>query len=235
MVFIGLLGPEDWLAAPRTRCLLVGLLGTLWLVPAGGQGDLYGALVCLPFVVFGAMRGLVWLRDLLPWRRARRIWVGSIAIVVGLALMAMAFRALTATSPEVYLTAQFLERHDPLGPYRVVASERIRRQVQAYVSGCPRFVVEAREESRAGIAALPKPRRSVHDTVRAWMAHGRRFLFVSDTDVAWYGRNPRIYYVLECDRLDPPADSELLFRVGEVRLFQPRGQRAAGASQQPSL
>jgi len=235
LVFIGLLGPEDWLVARRTRCLLVGMLGTLWLVPAGGRGDLYGALVCLPFAAFAAARGLIWLRERLPERYARGIWAGSIAIAAGLALAALAFRASTATSTEVYLTAQFLERHDPSGPYRVVASERIRRQVQAYVSGCPRFLVGARGESRAGIAALPKPRRSVHDTVRAWIGHGRRLLFVSGTDVAWYGRNPRIYYVQDGDRGRPPADTELLFRVGEVRLFQPRGQHDAGSPQQPSL
>ena len=233
LVFVGLLGPQDWLAARRTRCLLAGALGTLWLVPAGARGDLYGALVCLPFAAFAATRGLIWLRGRLPWRHARAMWVGSIAIAAGLALATLVFRASTATSPEVYLTAQFLERHDPSGPYLVVAREEVRRQIQAYVSGCPRFVVEGREEGRAGIAPLPKPQRSVRDTVRAWIAHGRGFFFVSATDVAWYGRNPRIYYVQDGRRGRPPADAELLFQVGAVRLFQPRGQHDAGSPQQP--
>jgi hypothetical protein len=218
----GLLLAEGWFARPAWRRLFPGML--LSFAPAF-LPDMYGALVALPFVCWAAAAGLDW--QLRRQAEGARRWLSPVAALLltlagGAAVIAN--RNLTATPRAVWKAAVFLERYDPAGPFRVDAEESVRKQIQAYVAGCPRFEVQAPAEVRVVWRRPPPLRGSPGRVCRAWIDYLRNAVAVQDADVEWYGREPRLYVVRVGGEVLPPARMRLLYDEDGVRVYAPAGQ-----------
>jgi len=220
LAVVGLLASRQWLARPAWRCML---LSGICLFPFACAPDMYGALLALPFVTFPAVVGLrrIASADAPGSRKAVRAAAIGVA---ALALVPLGYRLVNATSPAVRGAARFLEAYDPRGPFRLAGPSKQRRRMQAYVSGCPRFVLRARENAAVTAKAPPWPRGFAPRNWRAWVVYGRYIFGLSDVSVLWYGRDPRVYYIV-LNGEAPPAGTRLLFRRDSVALYAPKGQR----------
>lgn len=214
----GLDAGRDLPLTPRDRFFFWGLVLSL---PLACAQEMYGALLALPFVAWGAVRGYI-AGDLLQ-PRPRRLF--RIAALTGLALGAGAIlinRSLHAMPRDLHAAAQFLEQVDPRGPLRIEAPGMARRQIQAYLSGCPRFVSAA--EAPAPRATWP-PRPHFTGQGQFLYAESIRYLRhwiqLESDDFAWYGMNPRTYYFQVDGEGAVPPNRLLLYEKNGVRLFGP--------------
>jgi hypothetical protein len=207
-----------WLAQPAWCAMFVAGVITLPMVFAD---DMYGALIALPFVTLAAVAGLQRLTAEAPPVRLRTTFATLGALTLATALLVVAHQAKDSPSEDAYRTALFLERHDPLGPYRIEAPGRLRTQMQAYCSGCPRFTIHPSADMR--LATLPLPRRSGvwAEDFRQAIAWLRVSLSLSDVSTDWYGAGDRTYYVTSRGEGVVPPQAPLLTKIGDIALYGP--------------
>jgi hypothetical protein len=207
-----------WLTKPSWRAMLAGGLATFPLV---FTDDMYGTLVALPFAAFAGTVGLQWIIASFSARRTPVILVTAALLTFVPAIFMVAYQATDSPSESVYQAAQFLERHDPMGPFRIEAPGRARAQIQAYVSGCPRFNVTTTEDSRL-VFHRPQPRSgNWQRDIGQWIHYLRGSLDLAGSYTDWYGRTKRIYYVTIGNEGFVPKNERLLFKSGNVTVFGP--------------
>jgi len=216
---VGLFIPDLWCHCPHRRRLLPCLYVAF---PLAYAEDMYGALLALPFITLVASDGLWHIRNAYPSLRVPIIRL-AIAVTAALGIVILVHRALPATPRRVREAARFLEKHDPLGPFRVIAPGMARLRIQGYVSGCARFNIERGGESRLSLveksppSLLGTPRR----VYRNWMSYLRSALALSETTTYWYGKSPRVYHVVIDGESAAPPEGEQLYDRDGVQIFGP--------------
>ena len=191
--------------------------------PMAFHREMYGALLALPFVALAATEGVTWLIA----RRsstARTIKLLVIAVTALGAAAVLVKRSVNATPVPVWRAALFLENYDPEGPFRVIAPEPARSQIQGYVSGCPRFTVVAPTQLRLALKPPPVFRRPFRLLFQAWVAYLRSLIGVADASTDWYGKNPRVYYVVVRGEGIKPHGVRLLYDHAGVQIYAPADQ-----------
>lgn len=199
-------------ASPLGRAMLTGALALFVL---SSTPDMYGALLALPFITYLAVAGLDWIEERLPARTSSRV-MGSLTVAT--AVIFIINQSGDSPSRELYRAACFLEAHDPKGPFLLEGPGRSRAQVQAYVSGCPRFSVtqaNGRVSLRPPPALTGNPR---HDARK--LVDYLRDLFEVDSTTDWYGGAPRLYSITIAGEGRIPSQARLIYSDGPVRLFE---------------
>ena len=217
---LGLLSPVAWLDSLRQRRLFPLMLATL---PLAFPSDMYGALIALPLVTLAATSGLVWIGNSHPRLEKPLLTTVAVLTLAG-ALGIVGQRTLGAMPPRVYRAAQFLEHYDPHGPYQVFAPGRARVQFHAYVSGCPRFSVTPADQATLTRRDFPSLRGKPADIAATWIDFGRNFIELGDTEVEWYGANPRLYFVRIDGEGDAPEHEQLLYQTEGIEIIKPADQ-----------
>ena len=213
---VGIVARREWFSNAAWRRLLPAALLTF---PLAFPADMYGALIALPTVVLAATAGFSWLSTRRPERPCR---LGSAAVILTLvgALVIVGRRSIAATPPRIKAAADFLETHDPRGPYRLEAPGMARRRIQGYVSGCPRFEIYSQPDSRVAIKSPPgisaSPARLCHD----WIDYAREMFFLTNTRASWYDDAARAYYVLVDGEGYHPSGSRLVYSKSGVEVFE---------------
>ena len=208
-----------WFSRPSWRRLVPAMLLTF---PLAFHREMYGALIALPFVTWAATEavlGLVRARPSLALIAHRT----TIALTAAAAIAIVMHRSLNATSHAVWRAAQFLEAYDPAGPYRIDGAGRARSQVQAYVSGCPRFNVNTSEDARIAIKRPPSGLGPLRERFQAWSDYLRGWVAMTETDTDYYGRSPRVYTVIEGNGA-PPAQARQIYAQEGVSIWEVRGR-----------
>lgn len=200
----------------RSRCLA----GALLTLPLAFTDEPYGALLAGLFLALPAAEGLTRLLDapgrIVPAARKRM----AVALLLLAALVVLTRQAADSPSKAVYRAAQFLETQDPLGPYRLEAPGRVRTQMQAYLSGCPRFTVRLPSEARLSLHAPPPLTGHWRRDIREWTAWFRSWIDLTESDTEWYGANPRVYHVtVDADGV-VPTGARLIYNREGVALYQ---------------
>lgn len=208
-------------AAPRVRQQARRILpAALATFPLAFNHEMYGALMHLPGMVFTAVVGL----QALQARRPRlAVPARNIAIVLTLlgAETIVAYRSATATPVRVREAARFLERHDPAGPFRIVAPGDARQQIQGYVSGCPRFDIRVVGPVRARVNPPPSLRGRPRRVLAAWIAYTRHVFSVAGVECELYGNKPRYYHVVIDGKGTRPAGAKPLYDEDGVEVYGP--------------
>jgi len=208
-------GSSDRFNSPATRCMLAGGLVTLIL---SCTADMYGALLALPFITFASVAGFSVWKTINPFphiRPARCLFIMTLLTAITI----IANQASDSPSPSLYRAALFLEQYDPQGPFQIVASGRARTQVQAYVSGCPRFTMES--TNMASMDIRPRPKWNGHPVqdARAWINYLRNAIDLRGVSTDWYGGGNKVYYItVKSEGITPPKGT-LIFHDGEVKVF----------------
>ena len=225
LMVAGLLGRPEAFRSVHGRALLAGTLATLVL---SCTPDMYGALLALPFITYGAVTGLAFLRDILgagghtasdrPWRL---LSAGVVFMSLLAALAIIVNQAMDSPGQSLYRAACFLEKHDPEGPYRIVAPGRARAQVQAYVSGCPRFTANAPAGARYAVRPPPEWTGNTERDARRWIGWLRTLVTVDGAETDWYGSGDKTYTITIDNQPPPPPGADLLFSDGAVKLYGP--------------
>ena len=227
LALLGLFAAWPVVSAPHWRRLIPGFLLSL---PLAFPRDMYGALIALPFVAAAATAGLAALGRARPAWAAVAIRAAVAASIAG-AVVIVVHRSASATPERVRAAAQFLESIDPLGPFVIDAPGGIRNQIQAYVSGCPRFDVARGSGARINVAPPPPIAGQPRERFHAWTDYLRGVLSLADTEVDWYGRWPRHYIVTLSPPDQTPPGTRLIYDRDGVRIYasvlQPLGRRAA--------
>jgi hypothetical protein len=216
---VGLMAPDLWCQCPHRRRLLPCLYVAF---PLAYAEDMYGALIALPLIALVACDGLWAIRSAYPSFRAPIMRI-TIAATAALGIAILVHRAMPATPRPVREAARFLEQHDPLGPYRVVAPGMARARIQGYVSGCPRFTVERGDGSRLGFARRPAPslRGAPRAVYRNWIRYLRSTLALSETTTHWYGKSPCVYHVVIDGESAAPPEGARLYDRDSVQVYGP--------------
>lgn len=207
---------SDRLLSPPFRAILAAGLATLVL---SCTPDMYGALLALPFIACMAALGLekINLNSRLRFSGAQG---STLALILVPAIMIVLNQMRDSPSESVYRAAQFIEQYDPRGPFRIEAPSKARYQIQAYVSGCPRFSVQSGSMPQVDIHAPPvwtgKP---AHDA-RQWIDYLRTVLELRDTHTDWYGSDTKVYYITVDGQGTIPKGAKLLFTSGNVSVFE---------------
>jgi hypothetical protein len=191
--------------------------------PLAFHREMYGALIALPFVAATTADGLFWgLRR----HAALAAWLRAAALILTLAgaLAVIAHRSLNATPAAVWRAALFIEDLDPQGPFRIVAPEPARAQMQAYVSGCPRFNVSGSPDARVVVRRPPGFGGPLRQQFQAWVNYMRAMVAVAETGTDWYGHKPRVYHVIVSGDGSRPPQGRLLYRREGVEIYAPPGQ-----------
>lgn len=209
LVAWGLYAAPERFASPAGRAFLAAGLATLAI---SCTPDMYGALLALPFITFLATTGFATL--------PARPFAPLAAALAGLtALIIVANQATDSPSNSLYRAAQFLEQHDPRGPYRIVAPGKARAQVQAYVSGCPRFTVNAGTEHDLAVARPPQWTGKPARDARQWIDYLRKMFELRGAGTDWYGSGDKVYTITVGSEGVAPKDATLLFTHGDVKVF----------------
>lgn len=188
------------------------------------SADMYGALIALPFVALAATGGTSALVKHLP-EHARLIRRILILLPAATCLCVVGHRSATATPSRIYTTAQFIQSLDPQGPLVVHAPGRATRQIQAYLSGCPRFTMEQRETAPTPSPQIPKIAGvPLQTAILDWTAYLRNVATPRDVEIDWYGTSPRHYYITVDGKGETPANGTLLHSADGVQLLVPQGQ-----------
>ena len=223
LAVLGLWGSPDRFTPPSARTMLSGGLATLIL---SCTPDMYGALLALPFVTYAAVIGFTFWENHWPQPTARTSWIthkGPAPILASLTLLAalaiILNQASDAPGHSLYRAAQFIEQDDPRGPFRIEAPGRARTQIQAYVSGCPRFTVIPGKSD--GVRVHPLPERTgnpAHDA-RVWIDYLRKALDLNGASTDWYGNGDKIYSVTVNGEGLVPLGGRPVFQDGSVQVF----------------
>lgn len=228
---VSLAAGRRWIREPGGRMIAAGACVAL---PLSFTGDAYGALVLLPFAALMAADGVATLGRVRG--SAGRI-LGAVVLVLaaGAAGATVVHRSMLATPRAVRSAALFLEAYDPAGPFTVHGPPRVQAQVQAYVSGCPRFDVTPGGAARISVTPPPPLRGAPREAVAAWTRWLREVLALSDTDVSWYGRAPRAYYVTVSGAGEKPAGARSLYERDGVSVYAPAGQADPPGARVPGI
>jgi hypothetical protein len=209
LAILGLYSAPGQFRTPPARAMLAAGLATLVI---SCTTDMYGALLALPFITFMATTGFATLPE--------RPFTPLIMILTGLtALIIVVNQSLDSPDEAVYRAAQFLEQHDPQGPYRIEAPGRTRPRMQAYVSGCPRFTVEPGKDPELTLARPPKWTGKLSLDARHWIDYLRNMFDLRGSRTDWYGGGNKVYYVTIAGEGTVPGDAKLLFTHGTVKVF----------------
>lgn len=221
---------REWWSRPAWRALFVPALAAF---PLACHREMYGALVALPFVSHAATVAVAAAIERWPHRRTLLVR-GALALTAIGALAIVGSRSFAATPRDVWQAAMFLERYDPLGPFRIDADDAVRTRIQGYCSGCPRFSVSREEASSVTLRRPPPMRGAPRAVAQAWIDYLRHALTAGDGGTDWYGTNPRLYWVVVNGSAARPG-ARLLFRTGSVEVYAPAAQPEPSRLQAPSL
>lgn len=177
---------------PPWRFAVCGLVLSL---PLAGS-NMYGAMVALVFMAIAATAGFAWLAFVLP---RYRLFLEAALILLTLVQTSAVVgrRSACATPPRIREAARFLESYDPRGPLALVTPDdtSVRQQMQAYLSGAPRFESVARHPPTVRIRPPPSGLRHPRALAAAWVSYLRAPLETRGVEPLWYGESPRLYYV----------------------------------------
>ena len=245
LAILAIIMASDRLLSPPFRAILTAGFAAFVL---SCTPDMYGALLALPFFACLATLGLEKINLNRSSRRPRRendfsaegekensslrasrasvqtrlldseyVWLGVILIP---AIVIVLNQMQDSPSESVYRAAQFIEQYDPRGPFRIEAPGKARYQIQAYVSGCPRFSVQSGSMPQVNIHSPPvwtgKP---AHDA-RQWIDYLRVILELRDSHTDWYGSGTKVYYITVDGKGTTPQGAKLLFKSGNVSVFE---------------
>ncbi len=221
LALAGLAGTAAWTAPGPLRRLLLPLLVTL---PLACAAEMYGALLALPLVVVAAVTA----QPLLDAAGGRRTpWLRGIVLgLVALAAVGTVVRQTVRehTPQRLWQAAQFINATDPLGPCRIEATYPLaRRQIQGYVTGCPRFTVATgARPARATVTTAPPPAWRGPPTawLRAWIHYLRGGFDIEGAAVSWYGDVRRVYHVVVDGSTPPPAGAERVYAREGVEIYR---------------
>lgn len=218
----GILAPLAALSLPslaRARPAF-GIRLAFWLLvicfPIAHHGEMYGALLAIAPIAVLAGLGLN-VAQKSRFSRSAVVAVAVIAVVGALAVLGR--RTLAAAPYRLRRAAQAIERDDPEGPNLVEAPPGARRQLHAYVSGCPRFSLSTDKRIRWRINPPPAGKGNIRGRVQAWIDWARNVVEPEHLDVAWYGVPRRTYYV----RIDgrgpaPPGSATRLYAMDGITI-----------------
>jgi len=216
LAIAGLVLPRDLWHQPVFRRLFPA---TLLSIPLAYETQMYGALVALPFITLTATHGIERMT-----RRHRSSLLLKAFVVLSLcgAVAVIVDRSSIATPPHVYDAAMFLETYDPEGPFMVHAPGRAQTQIQAYVSGCPRFSVSRNANVSAHRPTCPSLLGPPRDVLRNCISALRGILSSPGLTTDYYGTNPRHYYfIINEEGSFPPGSHPLYARNGvEISLHR---------------
>ncbi|NQU41624.1 MAG: hypothetical protein HQ523_16895 [Lentisphaerae bacterium] len=209
--------PASWNRPSIARPCLAALLATF---PLAHHKEMYGAMLALPFVCLAAWRPLLQLIENAPRFRTVILKTAAILTVAG-GLVIVIQRSIQATPARVYEAAMFIEQTNPIGPFRIVSSQRHGIHIQGYVSGCPRFSVHM-AESNAQAFALPPLQMDGPLRARASRAidYLRGFLNPPGVSADWYGGAKTVYHIILDDESLPPSRSRLIYSQDGVTIFE---------------
>ena len=212
----------DRFFTPPFRAILVAGLGTLVL---SCTPDMYGALLALPFITIMATLGLEKFEGSLKlaspslqtilgsdYARLGVILIPAMAIVIN--------QMRDSPSASVYRAAQYIEQRDPRGPFQIKAPGPARHQIQAYVSGCPRFTVQADKAATMGAHLPPHWTGGLAHDARQWIDYLRGALELRGASTDWYGQSGKIYYITVDGQGTVPPQAKILFTSGNVSVFE---------------
>ena len=209
LTILGLYSAPHQFRTPAARAMLAGGFATLIL---SCTTDMYGALLALPFITFIATTGFATLPER-PFTPLIRILIGLTALII------VVNQSLDSPDESVYRAAQFLEQHDPQGPFRIEAPGRARTRMQAYVSGCPRFTVEPGKDPELAIARPPQRTGELSLDTKRWIDYLRNLFDLRGSSTDWYGGGNKVYYITIAGEGNIPQDAKLLFTHGTVKVF----------------
>jgi len=225
---LGLIAHAGWFSKTAWRRTVPPLLFTF---PIAHTSDMYGALTALPFITLCATAGFMWLRRNWP-SKGKLICHAAAALTMLGALTIVVHRSASATPPPVRAAARFLEAYDPEGPLMVKAPGMAAVQIQAYLSGCPRFKVFPPPGMGIKINRPPALRRNPKKVFVDWITYLRTFLVVPGTRTLWYGESPRMYYITINRKGSPPKRCTRLYCEDGVEIYAPAGQAVPAAAKQ---
>jgi hypothetical protein len=207
--------PTAWaspLSRNADRWLFCLLLGTL---PLAFESHMYGALIALPAIVLSASSAMQACTRRYPSRASALLALVG-CLTLGGATAVVVHRSRLATPGPVKAAALFLQLHDPAGPFIIEAPGRARTQMQAYLTGCPRFAVEMQHADGARAASWQKLRsaRSLEELIGLL----RGGLAVTGVESSWYGEVKR-HYVVTLDTPPSMLNSEPIYAAGGVRVY----------------
>ena len=214
LMAMGLYSSSPRFTSPPVRAMLAGAFALLIL---SCTPDMYGALLALPFVAFVATIGLMPLIE----GTSSRQRTATLALLLVPAIAIVVNQALHSPSESLYRAAQFLEQHDPKGPFRVDAPGQARAQIQAYVSGCPRFTATPGQTDE--VELRPPPVWAGHPArdARHWIDYLREMFDLRGATTDWYGDGKKVYTVTIAGKGAVPPGAKLLFTHGNVKVFGP--------------
>lgn len=184
------------------------------------EQQMYGALYALPFICIFATHGLNRILNHFSPRRRQLLLTAVASLTLFGAVATIAARSRIATTKELYSAAQFLEAHDPQGPFMIHAPGITRTRIQAYVSGCARFNVHSGSASRVAFSR-PSPRCStLRATVREQAAWLRNLFSLSDTETDWYGNAKMHYYFIINGEGNAPEGAALIYNQGHIEIYE---------------
>jgi hypothetical protein len=220
---------REWLLSARERAMFLGGLTTL---PFACADEMYGAMLALPFAVYAAALGVEILTARGTAGRQQFVRVSLVILLAVGAVTTVWHRSRQAVRADVYAAARFLERYDPLGPFRLEAPGRTGSQIQAYCTGCPRFTVQGGgSPSRVRLRPPPRLSGNLRGDYRAWIAYLREAFQLEDAGTDWYGANPRVYYVTVDGQGSVPADTIAIFQTGRVQIYKLQSQPPPDAAE----
>lgn len=220
-------------ARSETRLTPAGPLLCLW--PFSAMDDPYAALIALPWLVWTATAMLD--TGLARWSTAaaNRVLFGIIILAILGAAVISVRRSWDAMSWRERTAARFLDRGDPRGPLVIEAPGMARRRMQAYLGGCPRLpATPASAHTINAVFQRPPAGLAPRQLAVAWLRSLRNALDVAAPDYAWYGANPRHYYISIDGHGAAPDGAVTLYERRGVRIMAPAGQTFPVLSPIPS-
>lgn len=203
-----------------TQAMHSMMLTALATLPLVFTEHMYGSLIAALFISALASLGLAALTTRLTLADQQRLHHATLALTLLTALIIITNQAIDSPSRDVVRAARFLERHDPLGPFRVEAPGLNRTRMQAYLSGCPRFSATASPQSTVKVNQPPPSTGNLRDDIRNLSDYLRRALTLSDSSTDWYGNTKKVYYVTISGIGMKPSNATLLFSSGNVSVYE---------------
>lgn len=209
----------NWAETHGRRVMLAATLLTL---PFLAADEPYGALIAAPFMAAAAAAGIAVLMHHSPPALRPYLRPCLVGLVLLAALIVLVHQGLDSPSRAVCRAAQFLDAHDPRGPYRIEAPGRVRTQMQAYVAGCPRFNVSVPSGAGLSLQRPPPLTGAWRSDLRRWTGWLRSAFELSDVETAWYGDATNVYYVIVDSQGSAPPDARPIYsRDGVTILARP--------------
>jgi len=202
---------------PAARAMTMAALAFL---PMVFTDDMYGALIAVLFIAFLAAAGMERLVFLIPGRAHNVLRNTAFTAVLLPAVTIIVYQSTDSPSWDVVRAARFLNRHDPLGPYRIEAPGATRPRMQAYLDGCPRFNVT--DSFKPPTLRPPPPLRGpLRTRAQDITSYLRCCLALPEASTDWYGNSKKVYYVTEGNQGMIPKGSRRLFTSGNVSVYEP--------------